>query len=257
MRKNCKIPTLCQCRLFINTKASKNSIMFRDVSFFLRWYNVIHWSSHIYKKSSFLSCYSFLVKFSEWHRGSDIVKMKKCDKVEWGEKCYYASDVIFNGPKFNLLFYCHIILNWEKVLWSPNFLENFSASVLMMKVSKYRKIVEFRKISVKMEHCKIIYETQAASRFSAFATHHQIKSYHVIETKSPLEKYTEIYRHLLWKCSKKVVFGCQEMGQWKCIFWHQRETYSLENLQFVFVFGSMLFSISKELRFVTWVKFFE
>ena len=94
-RKNSKIPLLCQCRLFINTEVSKYSIMFRDITFFLRWYNVIHWSSHIYKKSYSLSFYSFLAKFTEWHRGSGIVKLKKCDKVKWGEKFHYASDMIF------------------------------------------------------------------------------------------------------------------------------------------------------------------
>ena len=44
----------------------------------------------------------------------------KCGKVEWGEKCYYASDILLNGPMFNLLFYCHIILFWEKSVFVRN-----------------------------------------------------------------------------------------------------------------------------------------
>ena len=27
--------------------------------------------------------------------GSDRVKLTKCDKVEWGEKCHYASYILF------------------------------------------------------------------------------------------------------------------------------------------------------------------
>ena len=42
---------------------------------------------------------------------SDRVKLTKCDKVEWGEKCHTMQMTYFlNGPKFNLLFYCHMIL---------------------------------------------------------------------------------------------------------------------------------------------------
>ena len=35
------------------------------------------------------------MKFSEKHRGIDRVKLTKYDKVQWGEKCYYASDIHF------------------------------------------------------------------------------------------------------------------------------------------------------------------
>ena len=47
------------------TCVSKNSIVSKDLVFYLLWYNMIRWSSHICKKSSFLSFYIFLVKFSE------------------------------------------------------------------------------------------------------------------------------------------------------------------------------------------------
>ena len=106
LRKNIKIPLLFQCGLFINTQVSKNSIVFVDVTFYLRWYNVIRWSSHICKKSSFLSFYSFFVKFSEWHRGNGRVNLTKCDKVEWGEKCNRHSFWIVPG----LIFYKFVII---------------------------------------------------------------------------------------------------------------------------------------------------
>ena len=57
------------------------------------------------------SFYSFFVKISEQHRGSDRLKLTEYDKVEWGKKRHYASLTYFlNGPMFNLLFYCHVFL---------------------------------------------------------------------------------------------------------------------------------------------------
>ena len=93
--KNIIIPLLCQCGLFIHTCVSKNTFVSKDAIFYLLWYNVIRWSNHICRKSSFLSFYSFLMKFSEWNRGSDRWKLTKHDKVELVEKCYYASDILF------------------------------------------------------------------------------------------------------------------------------------------------------------------
>ena len=109
------------------------------------------------------------------------------------------------------------------------------------------------KISIKLKNCKILYDTQIASHLKEIIqpppTHHQIKSYYAFETKIFLTRYTELYRHLLSKCFKKVVLGHQEIGQCKCFFWHQTETCLLENLYsekvFCLCFGSILFSISK------------
>ena len=102
-------------------------------------------------------------------------------------------------------------------------------------VSKYWKIVEFRKTSIKMKNCKTFYETQTASRLKeiiqAPPPHtSRSTSCYIFETKIFLERYTEIYRHLFSKCFKKVVLGRQEMVQCKCFFWHQTETFLLENL---------------------------
>ena len=61
MHKKIVIPLLTQCGLFIHTCVSINSIVPKDLIFYFLWYNVIRWSSHFCKKSSFLSFYSFLV----------------------------------------------------------------------------------------------------------------------------------------------------------------------------------------------------
>ena len=53
LHKNVIISLLCQCGLFINTCVSKNSIVLKDLIFYLLWYNVIRWRCHICKKSSF------------------------------------------------------------------------------------------------------------------------------------------------------------------------------------------------------------
>ena len=45
---------------------------------------------------------------------------------------------------------------------------------------------------------------------------HQIKSYYIFGTKIFLFRYTEIYKHLLSKCFKNAVLGCQKMVQRKC-----------------------------------------
>ena len=52
------------------------------------------------------------MKFTEEHRGVGRVKLTKCDKVEWDEKNAIMQVTYFsNSPVFNLLFYCHIILD--------------------------------------------------------------------------------------------------------------------------------------------------
>ena len=60
LHRNIIIPLLRQCGLFIHTCVSKNSVVSKDIIFYLFWYNAIRWNSHICKKSSFLSFHSFL-----------------------------------------------------------------------------------------------------------------------------------------------------------------------------------------------------
>ena len=80
-------------------------------------------------------------------------------------------------------------------------------------------------------------------------------------TKILLRRYMEICRHLLSMCLKNAVLGCQEMVQYKYFFWHCTETCLLKicTVRKVFgcVCGSILFSMSSELRFAKWVRYFE
>ena len=75
MNNNIIIPLLSQYGLFIHTCVSKIQLCLKMWFSNFLWYNVIRWSSRICKKSSFLSFYSFLVKFS----GSERVKLTKCE----------------------------------------------------------------------------------------------------------------------------------------------------------------------------------
>ena len=92
-----------------------------------------------------------------------------------------------------------------------------------MKVLKYWKIVEFQKISIKVKNCKTFYETQTASPLKEIIQPPPtpIPPYKILLglwNKIFLERYTEIYRHLISQCFKKVVLGRQEMMQCKCFF---------------------------------------
>ena len=71
------------------------------------------------KKSSFFSFYNFFVKFSEQHMGNDRVKLTKYGKIEWDEKCHYASDILFEWPHvyFAILFSYYFILRESAFLW--------------------------------------------------------------------------------------------------------------------------------------------
>ena len=80
------------------------------------------------------------MKFNEWHRGSDRVKLRACDKIVWGEKCHYASEILFEWPHVNfvILLSYYIILRESEFLWKikpqsypwyPNCLENFSVAI--------------------------------------------------------------------------------------------------------------------------------
>ena len=123
MLKNIIISLLCQCGLFMCTCVSKNSIVSKDLIFCHLWYNLVRWSSHICKKSSFLSFYSFLVKFSKLH-GLWQSKINSVTKSNGVKNTIKQLTYFLIGPIFKFLFYCHIILYWEKVTsyekFSPN-----------------------------------------------------------------------------------------------------------------------------------------
>ena len=51
--------------------------------------------------------------------GSDRVKLTRCGKVECGEKCQYASDILFEWPQvwFVILLSYYFILRESDFLW--------------------------------------------------------------------------------------------------------------------------------------------
>ena len=156
---------------FIHTCVCKNSSMSKDTIFYLLWYNVIRWSSHINRKSSFLSfdCLLFLLNNTE-----EVAEYKIQSVTQMNEMKNVIIQVSYfmNVLILNLLFYCHIILFLEKLasyekfshLWSSNCLKNFNVSILLMEVSKWWKIAEIPKISIKIKNFKTLYETQRAGR---------------------------------------------------------------------------------------------
>ena len=80
-----------------------------------------------------------------------------------------------------------------------------------MKVSKYWKIAEFQKISIKMKNCKTFYETQTASCLKEIIQSPQplipLDKILSLWKKNFLERYTEIYRYLL---SRKQFLGIRK-----------------------------------------------
>ena len=106
-----------------------------------------------------------------------------------------------------------------------------------MEISKCSKIVGFPKIFIKMKNCKTFYEAQTASHLKEIIQPPPNpptpgKSYYFSRTKcSYIQRYTEIYRHLLSKCFKNAVPGRQEMVQYNVFFWQRTETFFLEKLQ--------------------------
>ena len=83
-----------------------------------------------------------------------------------------------------------------------NCLENFSVSILWMKVSTCWNIVEFPKISIQIvQHFTRPKERAALRKLLSLSptpppTPNQIKSYYVSGPKTILQRYTEIYRHI-------------------------------------------------------------
>ena len=153
-----------------------------------------------------------------------------------------------NGPIFNLLFYCYIILHREKVTLCEKFNHNLTIDfqivlVIQMEVLKCWKMVEFSKISIKWKCVKHFtrIKQQAALRklFSLFPIPppNQIKSYYVLWNKNFL---MDIYSNI-----QKICKLCK-ISKWES-FWLCCE--------------NMLFSMSSGLRFcklseVFWVKLY-
>ena len=93
---------------------SKNAIVSKDVIFYLLRYNMIHWSSHIYKKYSFLSFHSLL--FSVNNKGKVTELNWQCETLVNGMKNVIMQvTYFFHGSMINLLFICRITSYWEKM----------------------------------------------------------------------------------------------------------------------------------------------
>ena len=116
LHKNIIIPLLSQYGLSIYTCVSKNAILSKDEIFYLPWYNVIRWSSHIYKIYSFLSFHS--LRFSVNNTRKATKKNSENEtQVEWNGMGNLIMQVtyFFNDSMANLLFHCHIFRYWKKV----------------------------------------------------------------------------------------------------------------------------------------------
>ena len=137
MHKNILILLLCQCGLFMHTCVSKNVIVSKDVIFYLLRYNMIHWSSHIYKKYSFLSFHSLL--FSVNNTGKVTELNWQCETLVNGMKNVIMQVIHFlHGSMINLLFICHITLYREKMTSYQKFSLSLTLEVqIVWKISAF------------------------------------------------------------------------------------------------------------------------
>ena len=121
------------------------------------------------------------------------------------------------------------VTSYEKCSYNRSFEVQITWRLLRFNtadVSKYWKIVQFRKISIKIENCKTFYEAHTASRLKEIVQPHPPPHTTVdkillrLWNKFFLGRYTEIFRYLLSNCFKEVVLGRQEIINCKYFFWH-------------------------------------
>ena len=192
---------------------------------------------------------------------------------------------MYNGPMFNLLFYYHFVLYWMKV----NSYEKFSNRLIaeeriVWKISvfycyrwKYSncwKIVEFLRISIKIKNYKTFYEAQTANRLKKIEETVQSPPPPISPDKILLFLLFLWNKHFLREIHRNIQKYALKVLQ-DCISWASRngavqmsfvtssrhQTCLQGNLWsekgFWHFFGSILFSMWSELRFVKWVRFFE
>ena len=141
----CRIITillLCQHGLFVYKWVSKNAIASKDTIFYLLWYNVVRWSSNIYKKSSFLSFHSLLFLVNNAMRGQSKIEKVWHRLMEW-KMPLYKWHTFWMAP---WLICCltvillHIQRKWhlypQSYPWNLICLDSFSVLMLLMEVSK-------------------------------------------------------------------------------------------------------------------------
>ena len=76
--------------MFIDTHESKNAIVSKDAIFYHLWYNVIRWSSHIYKKSSLFSFHGFLFLMNNTGEVVEL-NLTMCDQFNEMKKCHWMA----------------------------------------------------------------------------------------------------------------------------------------------------------------------
>ena len=196
----------------------KNSVASEDVIFYLLWYNVISWS--------FFFSHSIV---SYWSLVNSQGKCLYGPITNFFVFCFFFFVILFYSErKWLLLRNLATILPLKRKL-SGKF-QRFNA---INRSIKMLKVIEFSKISVKMKNFKTFYKAQTADYLKKFIqsppittpnpSSHQIK-YYVSETNFFFRRYIKIYRHLLSRCFKNAVLGCQEMMQCIYSFWRHTET---------------------------------
>ena len=117
-----------------------------------------------------------------------------------------------NSPMFNLLFYCYIVLFWEKVTSyekfnSQNCMKNFSVFIAIDKSIKMLNLVEFSKILIKMKNCKTFYKVKQRAILRKLSCHSKPDKILLrLWNKNFVRRYTEIYRHMLSENFKNMQF---------------------------------------------------
>ena len=99
-----------------------------------RWYaEAAKYAKNLLSTLSIVSWWSLMND-----RGSVRVKLTKCDKIEWSEKCHYASDIPLEWLHVWFVFYCHIILYWEKVTSYEKLSHNLTFEIqIVWKISAF------------------------------------------------------------------------------------------------------------------------
>ena len=111
----------------------------KDTIFYLLWYNVIRWSSHIYEKS-FLSFHSLLFLENNTWKLIEQNWYKVGHRWMGWKKAIMQVTCFLNSPMVNFLFYCHIILYWKKVTFYENFSQNTTIEVqIVWKISAFQR----------------------------------------------------------------------------------------------------------------------
>ena len=114
--------------------------MWFSTSFDITWYD----EAVICVKNTFLIKKSFSHSIHSWRSlVNDIGEVMKYNwqsmtKLNGVKNAIMQVTYFLNGPMFNLLFYCHIILYWEKVTSFEKFSQNLTVEVqIVWKISVF------------------------------------------------------------------------------------------------------------------------